>query len=224
MLTRTVGDTNILRSITRQRILFAIRDGDLDAARQWQSTLSEAESASYPFYASFIRGKFLLAKKEYRQAQVSFDQTLKTLNGRDLAALRIETLIGLGICAKAQNQKTKATRLIGDAIKLAESGGIVRPFVEMRPEIAALLPGSSQSKFARMLDRADRNGAQANGPDLTRREKEILQLLSVGMSNQEMAETLVIAEGTLKRHVANLYQKLGVHSRLQAIRQMDHLK
>jgi ATP/maltotriose-dependent transcriptional regulator MalT len=53
---------------------------------------------------------------------------------------------------------------------------------------------------------------------LTRREREILQLLSMGLSNQEMAEKLVIAEGTLKRHVANLYQKLGVHNRTQAVR------
>jgi LuxR family transcriptional regulator of csgAB operon len=53
---------------------------------------------------------------------------------------------------------------------------------------------------------------------LTRREREILQLLSMGLSNQEMAEKLVIAEGTLKRHIANLYQKLGVHNRTQAVR------
>ena len=56
---------------------------------------------------------------------------------------------------------------------------------------------------------------------LSPREKEILQLLANGLSNQEMAEQLVIAEGTLKRHVANLYQKLGVHNRAQAIRYLN---
>jgi len=55
-------------------------------------------------------------------------------------------------------------------------------------------------------------------PRLTRREKEVLHLLSHGLSNQQMAKAMVIAEGTLKRHVANLYQKLGVHNRVQAIR------
>jgi ATP/maltotriose-dependent transcriptional regulator MalT len=44
----------------------------------------------------------------------------------------------------------------------------------------------------------------------------------MGMSNHEMAEKLVIAEGTLKRHIANLYQKLGVHNRAQAIKQLNH--
>ncbi len=68
-----------------------------------------------------------------------------------------------------------------------------------------------------MLDLAGK-GKQAQNPGLTRREREILQLLSMGLSNQEMAEKLVIAEGTLKRHIANLYQKLGVHNRAQAVR------
>ena len=63
--------------------------------------------------------------------------------------------------------------------------------------------------------------SHAHAPALTRREREILQLLSMGMTNQEMAEKLVIAEGTLKRHVANLYQKLGVHNRTQAVRHFN---
>jgi LuxR family maltose regulon positive regulatory protein len=62
---------------------------------------------------------------------------------------------------------------------------------------------------------------QSPAPALTRREREILQLLSLGLSNQEMADKLVIAEGTLKRHVANLYLKLGVHNRAQAVRHFN---
>ena len=66
--------------------------------------------------------------------------------------------------------------------------------------------------------------SESKGPDLTRREKEILSLIEMGMSNHEMAEKLVIAEGTLKRHIANLYQKLGVHNRAQAIKQLNHYR
>jgi len=72
-----------------------------------------------------------------------------------------------------------------------------------------------------MLESIGGNGKRTEGPVLTRREREILQLLAMGLSNQEMAEKLVIAEGTLKRHVANLYQKLGVHNRTQAIRHFN---
>jgi DNA-binding NarL/FixJ family response regulator len=52
---------------------------------------------------------------------------------------------------------------------------------------------------------------------LTDRESEVLRLLVEGNSNGQIAETLVIAEGTVKNHLVNIYQKLGVHSRAEAI-------
>jgi ATP/maltotriose-dependent transcriptional regulator MalT len=52
---------------------------------------------------------------------------------------------------------------------------------------------------------------------LTAREAEILHLINAGLTNQEIADQLVIALGTVKRHTANIYGKLGVRSRTQAI-------
>jgi LuxR family maltose regulon positive regulatory protein len=52
---------------------------------------------------------------------------------------------------------------------------------------------------------------------LTPREMEVLQLISLGCSNQEIAEKLVIALNTVKRHTSSIYGKLGVKSRTQAI-------
>jgi ATP/maltotriose-dependent transcriptional regulator MalT len=52
---------------------------------------------------------------------------------------------------------------------------------------------------------------------LTRREQEVLRLLAVGASNQEIAQTLVISLDTVKKHVSRLLNKLGVTNRTQAI-------
>jgi DNA-binding CsgD family transcriptional regulator len=49
------------------------------------------------------------------------------------------------------------------------------------------------------------------------REIELLALVARGMSNREIAEALVLAESTVKRHLANAYKKLGVHSRSGAV-------
>ena len=53
---------------------------------------------------------------------------------------------------------------------------------------------------------------------LTEREREVLLLIADGASNREIGERLVITVGTVKRHINNLFGKLGVQSRTQAIR------
>jgi LuxR family maltose regulon positive regulatory protein len=52
---------------------------------------------------------------------------------------------------------------------------------------------------------------------LTQREMEILQLIAAGLSNREIADRLVVTLATVKRHINNLYGKLGVASRTRAI-------
>ncbi len=52
---------------------------------------------------------------------------------------------------------------------------------------------------------------------LSEREIEVLQLIAAGLSNQEIADRLVIAPGTAKRHINNIYGKLQVASRTQAV-------
>ena len=239
LLARSLPDNNILRSILRQRVQLAVREGDVESASHWFKALSEYGEMPYPYYHSYTKGRLLFAEKKFQEAETEFAKTLKLLEGIDLHIIRMEALIWDGICLNELNQKPKAAKILEEALKLAQAGGVIRPLVEARGLITDILSGASQSKLARMLAKAHRNGeqmqvdagsgsmgaaliaSQSKGADLTRRENEILQLLAIGLSNQEMAERLFIAEGTLKRHVANLYQKLGVHNRAQAIQHLN---
>ena len=58
---------------------------------------------------------------------------------------------------------------------------------------------------------------------LTEREQEVLQLLALGLSNKEMAERMVISEGTVKTHVHNLIGKLGAQSRTHVLARAKEL-
>ena len=66
------------------------------------------------------------------------------------------------------------------------------------------------------------NGISASrredGPDpLTDRDTEILRLMASGFSNKEIANSLGVAEGTIKNHVSNILSKLGVRDRTRAV-------
>ncbi len=59
---------------------------------------------------------------------------------------------------------------------------------------------------------------QIPGNQLTARERDVLTCVVDGLNNQEIAEKLVISLGTVKFHISNIFQKLGVDSRVEAVK------
>ncbi len=71
---------------------------------------------------------------------------------------------------------------------------------------------------ARVLDRfAQLSREEAQAPLLSEREMEVLQLIATGSANKEIAVSLSITESTVKTHVANIFQKLDVSGRTEAV-------
>ncbi len=58
---------------------------------------------------------------------------------------------------------------------------------------------------------------ESNPESLTARELEVLSLVAVGLSNREIADQLVLALGTVKWYISDIFSKLGVSSRTQAV-------
>ena len=80
------------------------------------------------------------------------------------------------------------------------------------------------AEFSRLATATDRQPSSKTGVvsdalpvPLTGREHEVLQALAHGLSNREIAEQLVITEGTVKNHVSSLIEKMGVRDRTQAV-------
>jgi DNA-binding NarL/FixJ family response regulator len=69
----------------------------------------------------------------------------------------------------------------------------------------------------------DQSRAPSAPAGLTKRELEVLRLVARGMSNQQIATTLVLSEHTVHRHVANVLGKLGVSSRAAAVAEAARL-
>src|SRR5216684_4707933 len=98
-----------------------------------------------------------------------------------------------------------------EAIRLAARGESF-----LQPSVAAKVV----AEFARLTSPASKTAAQSHTEPLIEalsdREREILSLISAGASNREIANTLFLAEGTVKNHVTNILGKLGVRDRTQA--------
>ena len=113
------------------------------------------------------------------------------------------------------------------ALELAEPGNFVRYFLDDKQMMIDLLQHVSTSnpsqKFAqKLLDHIDRTDSfqsvyQPLVEPLSQREIEVLQLVARGLSNPEIADTLVISIHTVKKHITNIFGKLEVTSRTQAV-------
>lgn len=74
----------------------------------------------------------------------------------------------------------------------------------------------SPSMLARVLPKL-RSGTGGLGFELSRREMEVLRLLSEGQSNQSIADALVLSPNTVRNHIQRVLEKLGAHSKLEAV-------
>ncbi len=97
-------------------------------------------------------------------------------------------------------QKNVTAKELGYAIRSAYEGKMT-----LSPEATQVLANSiAQPQIA--------------GEQLTERERDVLKCMADGLNNNEIAEKLVVSLGTVKFHVSNIFRKLGVDSRVEAVK------
>jgi LuxR family maltose regulon positive regulatory protein len=200
-----------------------------EAVNWWQ------QNQVYPPSGSFIRrmlveimqARLLLIKGEPYQASNLLAGLLGKVEEAGIGHLAVQILCLQASALESQGRKEEALHVIQGALSAAEPEGNLRPFLDDSSSILGLLrlaqKRGNSVEFISQILAASSNGktrrpAQALERDiLSKRETELLQLIAAGRANKEIASELVISIGTVKRHTVNIFNKLDVKNRTEAV-------
>jgi DNA-binding NarL/FixJ family response regulator len=107
-------------------------------------------------------------------------------------------------------------RLVRELIGLGASAYLVKSATIEELHTAVHTAASSPARDVIIRPETLKNPAAADG--ISGRELEVLLMVARGMSNQQIAVSLHLSEATIKRHLANIYPRIGVSSRGEAVR------
>lgn len=218
-------------------VRLSLAQGDFDAVDRWvrEHPFDLREDLAYGRQAEYVtKARILLAQQRPEAALDIFDRLLDQFGERGQTGRTIEFLLLKALALAAMGETNSALSPLGRALAMGEPEGYLRIFLDQGEPVAQLLRhagsrGIAPKYVARLLAEADKDhvgGHAARQPliePLTDREMEVLRLIAEGNSNQEIADRLVVALGTVKTHSASLYRKLDVTSRTQAVARASEL-
>jgi LuxR family transcriptional regulator, maltose regulon positive regulatory protein len=146
---------------------------------------------------------------------------------------QLKVMVLQAVAARAHGEKDKAVYLLVDALAMAEPAGFIRLFLDEGLPMISLLSeamalGRMPDYIRKVLTAYEAEQQQSENSlspppaqpllePLSSRELEVLRLVAAGLSNQEISERLFLALGTVKGHNQNIFGKLGVQRRTEAI-------
>jgi LuxR family maltose regulon positive regulatory protein len=211
-----------------------IRLGRIAAAEQYLARRSIAPGGKmqYPHQAEYhALACLFLAKGELDAAAQLFERLREWAETAGQRSWVISAQIQLALVYRARGRRQPALQALTGAMELAEPEGYVQIFIDEGEALAGLIRDVSLDYAGRLLaafPRAEagpvevtdvRRRAPALFGDLSPREVEVLRLVAEGLSNKEIAQRLYISLRTVKYHTGNIFAKLNVNSRTQAVGQ-----
>lgn len=229
--------------VDSEKALLFLRRGDLQAVERWTESrgfeelikqegliLSNRHGSNIILqYELIVYSRYLIVKNRNDKALALLQELLPVMKKLGHKSKILEIKILIAIALQSQDKIGDAIASINSALTLAATAGFRRVFIDEGPVISYLVKESTSrgyhSQFAQnLLDNlgGKREGAQQESgtslsESLSEREIEVLRLLESDLPVPEIAGHLHIAISTLRTHIRNIYSKLDVHSRYEAV-------
>jgi LuxR family transcriptional regulator, maltose regulon positive regulatory protein len=236
---------DLIFPVAVQRARLRLAEGDVGAAARWvrERGLGPEDEPSFAREREYlVLARVLLAEQTPERALPLLERlhAAAMAQGRTGSVIEVRALQALALAAGAD--RASAVEALAEALALAWPEGYLRVFVDEGGPMATLLwtlrtPGTTRPPPVREIapdylrrlteafeqgevavsGRGRRGAAPGLVEPLSDRELEVLGLLAAGKPNRQIAEELVVALDTVKKHVSHLLDKLGVDNRTQAV-------
>jgi LuxR family maltose regulon positive regulatory protein len=217
-----------------------LAQGNLEAPSRWvqENQLHVDDELAFDRIADYLAfARLLLAQEQPHQALTLLARVLTRLEASGAMGMALEALVLQALAYQAQGDNARALAALERALVLAQPEGYVRTFVVEGKPMAKLLRQAVargiSTEYARKLlaelGEETETRLPVAGPSpsliepLSERELEVLRLLTSNLPIRDIAGELYIAVSTVRSHVKNIYSKLGVHSRIEAIARAQEL-
>lgn len=200
-------------------VQLALAQGDLTRAAQ------QAEPNSLK------QIQVLIAQAQAEQALKKIEAYQARLGPEGWEAERLQSLLLQALAEYELGNTAAVIRVLNKAFQLAENAQVIRFFLDLGEPMRRVLHSVQTDVFlaptVRTLLQAFPVSIPAS-PDLieglTQRELSILRMIAAGHSNQQISQELVLALSTVKGHIRNLFDKLHVQRRTEAVARARELK
>lgn len=224
------------------KVRVQLASGDLHNPSLWADQILRSED--YNLHKEYYRltlARIHLAQGKYSDVVEMLMGTSPPMAVGSQISRQLESDLLLATALTRQQRLPEAFEILESCLALAKPECYIQIFLNVGEQVRELLAAYLRSDapgyklYAQKILDAFSYKNQATTPDshpagliepLSDRELEVLRLIATGRTNQEIANQLVIASGTVKAHTSNIYRKLDVVNRTEAVaraRQLDIL-
>lgn len=225
-----------LTAAVRARLWLA--RGNVTAASRWarERGLGANDDLNYARETEYITLARLLVVQGHTDESLGLlARLLAAAQAAERIGSALKILVLTTLAFQALGDEEQALSTLKKALTLAEPEGYVRTFIDEGEPLAELLrrastEGITPNYVARLLvtfgqeaESTTTSAIESLVEPLSERELEVLRLVAAGLSNREIAEELFLSINTVKVHTKNIYGKLSVRGRIQAVERAREL-
>ncbi|MNV49085.1 HTH-type transcriptional regulator MalT [compost metagenome] len=226
--------------VEAEQACLSLQQGSIQTALAWLRKCGLTHTDEIPMnrIAEYLAlAKVLAACERSDEALYVLDRLNEVLFKEDRLRDQIKVCIAQSMTYQSIGQTEAAYLHLGTALHLAEPEGYIRSFLDEGPKMQELLstylkvqigslipdPKISLSYVKQLLKALDVTIEEklTLKEILTEQEMKVLHLIASGLSNKEIADRLYVTGETVKFHIKNMYRKLGINNRVQALQHFN---